>query len=91
MADGVAELWGDGAGWDRDSSANPPEAGHLTLDSTRAARELGWSPRLALEAALTSTVDWARRVSAGGDAQEITLRQVAEFELSGRPNQSAPA
>jgi UDP-glucose 4-epimerase len=42
----------------------PPRAGdinRITLDATRAERELGWTPEVTLESGLKSTVDWFKQ------------------------------
>ena len=40
----LEELWGGALQWELDGSENPPEAGHLALDSGKAERDLSWLP-----------------------------------------------
>ena len=42
----LAELWGGELSWQLDAAENPPEAGHLALDSGAAERLLAWRPAL---------------------------------------------
>lgn len=81
VADGLASRWGNGASWTIDPRTQPHEAMMLRLDSSRARAELGWKPRLSLETALDWTIDWHRQWrGAGGDAQEIMVRQIEHYE-----------
>jgi CDP-glucose 4,6-dehydratase len=79
VADVMAELWGDGASWTATGDPGPHEAGLLTLDSTRARSELGWTATLRAREALALTVDWERSVRAGEPAHEAVARQVASY------------
>lgn len=77
----LARLWGAG----REAKAGPadpsrPEARHLTLDSRKAARLLGWEARIGLEAALALTVEWYRAWDAGAPPAALAAlmrRQIA--------------
>jgi CDP-glucose 4,6-dehydratase len=51
----------------------------LTLDATRARRELGWTDVLDFSAAVDWTVDWARRVHAGEDPRTVCMEQISRF------------
>jgi CDP-glucose 4,6-dehydratase len=73
----LATLWDGALSWEIDERANPPEAGHLALDSSDAERLLGWRPALDLEAALGRVVDWHRAQQGGQDMRRVTLEQVA--------------
>jgi CDP-glucose 4,6-dehydratase len=53
--------WGSGTWVSSEPDAARPEAPVLSLDSTKARRELGWAPRLTLKEAVTLTVEWYRR------------------------------
>lgn len=78
-ADLAARAWGPGAAWTRDGGDHPHEAALLTLDASRARRELGWHDQLGFEDAVTWTVDWARRVAAGESARDVTLEQIEAY------------
>lgn len=75
----LAELSGGELRWQLDEQTNPPEAGHLQLDSHQAEAELGWRPGWTLEEALARIVEWHRRERDGEDMREHTLSQIADF------------
>jgi CDP-glucose 4,6-dehydratase len=80
IATRMAEAWGDGAAWVRDSEPGVHEAGYLKLDASRARAELGWAPRLRLADSLDWLVAWYRAHAAGADMQAFTLEQIAAYE-----------
>jgi CDP-glucose 4,6-dehydratase len=73
----LAELWDGALSWEVDERPNPPEAGHLALDSGDAERLLGWSPPSDLEQALELVVDWHRAQQEGADMRRVSLGQIA--------------
>lgn len=75
----LSTLWGGRPRWEAYAGPHPPEASHLALDSSRARDVLGWRPTWGLERALESVVAWHRAVTAGEDAREVSLSQVAVF------------
>jgi CDP-glucose 4,6-dehydratase len=75
----LGELWGGALRWEPDATANPPEAGHLALDSSAAERGLGWSPGWDLEEALQSVVQWHEAHRGGEDVRRVTLGQIERF------------
>ncbi|HXD53878.1 MAG TPA: CDP-glucose 4,6-dehydratase [Solirubrobacteraceae bacterium] len=75
----LAELWEGDLRWRADERPNPPEAGHLELDSGAAERELGWRPAWSLEEALARIVEWHLRERAGENMREQTLAQIAAY------------
>lgn len=84
-ADVAARAWGPGASWTTDPAEHPHEATLLTLDATRARRELGWHDRLDFEAAIDWTIEWERQVADGKHARDITVDQIAAHAaLAGR-------
>jgi CDP-glucose 4,6-dehydratase len=76
IADRLAELWGGLLAWEADGSSNPPEAGHLALDSGAAERELRWSPACDLPAALALIVEWHEAHRGGADMRAVSLEQI---------------
>ncbi|WP_231882436.1 MULTISPECIES: CDP-glucose 4,6-dehydratase [Chromobacterium] len=78
VADTLAGLWG-GGGWHRDGADHPHEAGILRLDSAKARRRLGWTPRWSLEEALSATLDWHRAWRRGADMRAFTIEQIAAY------------
>jgi CDP-glucose 4,6-dehydratase len=75
----LAQLWDGELAWQLDASANPPEAGHLALDSSAAERLLGWCPACGLEQALALVVAWHRAHRSGNDMRQVSLSQIAQF------------
>jgi CDP-glucose 4,6-dehydratase len=52
----------------------------LRLDSSMAARHLGWQGSLGIEETLDWTVDWFRDFHAGADMRAGSLAQIAAYE-----------
>jgi CDP-glucose 4,6-dehydratase len=65
--------WGDG-------SDGPHEAGLLTLDSTRAATDLGFAPRLTLAETIDRTWTWYRGLAEGRQAADLCLTDLIAYE-----------
>ncbi len=72
----LSELWCGELSWRADEAENPPEAGHLALDSSAAERELGWRPACSLEGALELVVEWHRAHRKGDDMRRVSLEQI---------------
>jgi CDP-glucose 4,6-dehydratase len=80
LVDCLIHMWGDNARCVYPEKSGPHEANTLRLDTTKARRLLGWSPRTNLTQALEFTVNWAKAQLAGGDAQKLCLDQIKAFE-----------
>jgi CDP-glucose 4,6-dehydratase len=80
VADKVAELWGQGASWTRDTEQGVHEHQILHLDASRARSEIGWRPRLKTEKALEWTVAWYQAWLLGQNMSELTWKQIEQFE-----------
>jgi CDP-glucose 4,6-dehydratase len=76
----LAEHWGPAARWSRDAAHHPHEAGFLKLDSSKAHFELGWRPRLRVDAALGWVAEWYKHLGSGGDARLKTNEQIRRYE-----------
>lgn len=84
IATKLVDLWGEGAAWIRDSISTGLHEDHLLrLDASRARTELGWQPRLKIEAALEWTLNWYRDWQQGADMQLETRAQITSFEQLG--------
>jgi CDP-glucose 4,6-dehydratase len=70
-------LWQGELQWQQDGRANPPEAGHLALDSSAAEELLGWQPVWRLREALELVVEWHRAHRGGRDMRAVSLQQIA--------------
>jgi CDP-glucose 4,6-dehydratase len=80
LVEEVARIWGNGAGWEVDRSAQPHEAKALKLDSSKARARLGWRPRLSLDRAIELTMEWYLAARAGNEPlRDLTLRQIRTY------------
>jgi CDP-glucose 4,6-dehydratase len=75
----LAELWGGAFAWELDGSENPPEAGHLELDSGKAGRRLDWRAEWDLGEALERIVAWHEAERRGDDMRKMSLTQIEQF------------
>ena len=83
LVERMAQRWGDTAPWKRDEGTHPHEAGFLKLDSSKAHAELGWRPRLRLDAALDWVVSWYKHLQQGGAVRDKTVEQIQTYERIG--------
>ncbi len=75
----LSELWGADIPWEQDPGDHPHEAHTLRLDSSKAVKRLGWTPKWDLDAALVSIADWYRGYRDGTDPRALVVRQIAAF------------
>jgi CDP-glucose 4,6-dehydratase len=75
-------LWDGALGWEIDLGPNPPESGHLALDSADAERLLGWRAAWPLEDALERLVEWHRAQRSGRDMRRVSLEQITSYSAS---------
>ena len=80
IANKVVDMWGEGASWICDSDAILHEDHVLRLDASKARVELGWKPRLRIEAALEWTVGWYRAWKRRDNLAEFTQKQIVDYE-----------
>ncbi len=81
IAERMTDLWGDGASWTLDDDRGPHEANYLRLDSSKARRDLAWTPRLRLETALERIVQWYRVWQSSPDfVHHFTQSQIAQYQ-----------
>lgn len=73
----VSALWPGGVPWSVDEGTHPHEAGLLSLDSSRAHRELGWTPLIGLQEGLAATVAWYLAWQGGEDLRELSVGQLS--------------
>ena len=79
LCDMAAATWGDSAGWEQVGHVGGHEAGLLALDSSRARRELGWSPLLSVAEAVDWTLGWYRARFDGDDMADFSARQIDAY------------
>lgn len=79
----LSVLWGEDAGWTRVYEEEAPhETAVLTLDASKAKRDLGWSPRWNLVEALHRTVAWFRGYRDGVDMRRLTEDQILDYRAN---------
>jgi CDP-glucose 4,6-dehydratase len=69
-----------GKSWVQAPGDHPAEAAVLTLDTTLAARTLGWRPRLDVRDTIRWTADWYAAWHAGHDMAAVTAAQIDAYE-----------
>jgi CDP-glucose 4,6-dehydratase len=83
MAEMLARTWGGGAEVLYDAgSGRVHERKTLRLNSDKAGKVLGWSPRWNLAEAVSRTVDWHREFADGADPRTLCLEHIAEYSGS---------
>jgi CDP-glucose 4,6-dehydratase len=82
IANKMVDTWGNGASWVRDSGAGVHEDHTLRLDVSKARAELGWQPKLKIDAAMEWTTAWYRAWSKGDNMAKFTERQIEQYEKS---------
>jgi CDP-glucose 4,6-dehydratase len=75
----LERLWGGAFSWELDGGENPPEAGRLELDSSKAQRRLGWYPQWDLGQALERVVEWHEAQRRGEDMRKLSMSQIERF------------
>jgi len=84
IATKLAEMWGAGATWIRDSVPGVHEHHALMLDTSKARSQFGWKPRMGIETNLEWTMKWYRDWQQGTDMNQETLAQIARYEQLAR-------
>jgi CDP-glucose 4,6-dehydratase len=79
LVDTLAALWGPQAHRRADPAPQPPEAGQLRLDSSKARSKLGWRSRYGTREALALVVAWQRAWLDGEDMRAFSLRQIDDY------------
>jgi CDP-glucose 4,6-dehydratase len=87
IAEYMTKLWGGNASWELDEDHGPHEAGYLRLDASRARHNLGWIPRLRLDAALEWLVRWYQAWQKGAPSESggncemrnLTIEQIVTY------------
>nr|WP_325185725.1 GDP-mannose 4,6-dehydratase [uncultured Oscillibacter sp.] len=79
LADLFCRCWGDGSRWTAAPDGGPGEAARLTLDCTRIAEMLGWTPRWRAEAAVEKAVEWMKAILSGQRADGVTRGQTEDY------------
>ena len=75
----LAQLWPEGLRFELEDGGGPGDAGFLSLDSTKAAERLGWTPPWNLDDALARVVEWHQACRRGEDMRQVSLEQIEQF------------
>ena len=67
---------------DQSDPTAPHESKMLSLTTDKAQRSLNWKCRWDFDKAVCETVQWYREVHGAGNALQVTLRQIEDFEQS---------
>lgn len=78
LAKMVVEYFGKGSIKDISEGNHPHEARLLSLDISKAERELGWMPSLSIEDRIRFTIEWYKNYSSR-DMYEFCRQQIAKF------------
>ncbi len=71
--------WPEAPGYVIDKGRHPHEAHFLKLDSSKARRELGWTPRWHVGQAIDKIVSWTRAYQNGEEMLQVCLEQIREY------------
>ncbi|MBK8750857.1 MAG: hypothetical protein IPL99_04045 [Candidatus Competibacteraceae bacterium] len=80
LAERLATLWGEGAGWRQDGDPHPHEAHYLRLDCAKAHERLGWRCAGIWNGHWWKRVAWYRAHQSGEDIRAVTLAQITDYE-----------
>ena len=80
ILDKMVTHWGKGATWELDNNDNPPEAGYLKLDCSKAAIQLSWHPKWNLEYTLESIINWHQNYLSGKNIREQCLLEIVKYQ-----------
>ncbi len=81
----MAGHWNENGGgrapvrWEYDKAEHVHEAHLLRLNSAKAVKRLGWSPRWGLDETLAHTVEWYKDYYDGRDVRERSLKQIEAY------------
>jgi CDP-glucose 4,6-dehydratase len=81
LVEEVLKSW-EGTWKNKSNPSAPHEAHRLSLDTSKAAKVLGWTPRWDFPRTVRETVDWYRAASdyqSPADFQKLTDRQIADY------------
>lgn len=82
LVEQLADCWGAGARHRNERADDIPEAGLLRLDSSKAARQLGWQTRWTIEETLLRTVSWYRAALSGADAADLAALDASAHRIN---------
>jgi CDP-glucose 4,6-dehydratase len=81
LVESFAKSWGvvgNEQPWRLAESVQPPEAGYLLLDSSKARETLAWNDKLDFEQVIGMTVEWFKKMDTESP-RDVTTNQIREF------------
>jgi CDP-glucose 4,6-dehydratase len=78
MAEQALQFWPD-LQYEPETADQPHEAAFLTLDSSKAERELAWRVRWSVPQALDQTLQWYQAYFDGADMRAVSLQQIQTY------------
>jgi CDP-glucose 4,6-dehydratase len=75
----VLNLYGI-SNWESGQTSPNKEAGFLTLNSTKAMKELNWKNKVSFTEGLDLTVDWYKAANSGAGMRDFSMNQIAMFQ-----------
>jgi CDP-glucose 4,6-dehydratase len=75
----LCKKYGNGASYAIDKGKHPHETHLLTLNCSKAKRELGWRPKMHLDAALDNIIKWTKAFGDKDDLRKLCMYQIKEF------------
>ena len=79
IVDKMVELWGENSSWTTHEGPHLKEANTLTLDCSKAKKQLHWESKYNLETALKNTIDWYKAFRDKKNMMEYTLEQINAY------------
>jgi CDP-glucose 4,6-dehydratase len=73
-----------GIAWQQNTAPQPPEAGFLSIDSSKARRRLNWHSRLSTRDAISWTAQWHKQFQSGSLPRDLVRDQIAAYEDASR-------
>lgn len=77
------QKWPGAPGYAIDKGPHPHEAHYLKLDSSKARKQLGWTPRWHIGQAIDKIIEWTLAYQNGDDMREVTLGQITAYVAVG--------
>jgi CDP-glucose 4,6-dehydratase len=79
FAEEMAKVWGDRFEWNLIGDQGMKETDFLALDSRKSQELLFWRNKYNTNEAISTTVEWYKRVLAGEAAEKVTQHQIRSF------------
>jgi CDP-glucose 4,6-dehydratase len=75
----LCKKYGGGASYTVDKGKHPHETHFLTLNCSKAKKELGWRPRTHIDEALDRIIVWTKAYQKKNDLRKLCMEQIKEY------------